>query len=154
VNRLLPLAILLFAWSARPSAQLIGSCSPLAARSPQNVKELRGVVVDENLAVVPKVRVQLQIRKGRYFRDLDVAETDLNGQFSFENKGRSQYRLVFTPLVGLCPATIPVTYSKEGFKGLRLKLPVAATGTCPQYCETRLKVEEMTGREGREWGTL
>jgi len=129
---------------------MIGSCPPVAVRPPQKIKELRGVVVDENLAVIPRVKVRLQVRDGRDFCDIEVVETDPNGRFSFEDHTPGQYRLVFKAFAGLCPATIPVSYSKEGLKGLRLTLPASATDTCPQYCESRLKIEEMTGREGRE----
>ncbi|MFZ3341817.1 MAG: carboxypeptidase-like regulatory domain-containing protein [Terriglobales bacterium] len=150
MNRLLPLAILLFAWNARPSAQLVGSCPPVAARSPQKIAELRGVVVDETLAVVSNVKVELQARHGRDFRDIEVTETDPTGRFSFKARDPGQYRLVFVGPKGFCPATIPVTYSKAGLKGIRLTLPIGASDTCPQYCESRLRIEEMPGREGRE----
>jgi hypothetical protein len=144
------LALLFFAFIIQLSGQLVGSCPSSSARSPQDIKELRGVVVDENLAVVPKVKVKLQVPVGQDFHDVALIETDRSGQFSFEGNGPGQYRLVFAGLVGLCPATIPVRYGKTGLKGIRLTLPVAATDTCPQYCEGRLKIEEMSGREGRE----
>jgi len=136
--------------SVRPSGQLVGPCPPVAERQPERINELRGVVVDEILGVAPKVLVKLQVPKGRDFRDIGATETDSNGRFSFAVRHRGTYRLVFSGRVGLCRATIPVTYSKTGLKGIRLTLPTAATDTCPQYCESRLKVEEMTGREGHE----
>ncbi|MGO9087105.1 MAG: carboxypeptidase-like regulatory domain-containing protein [Candidatus Sulfotelmatobacter sp.] len=142
--------MLTLVWSVRPSGQMVGSCPPTAARSPQKITELRGVVVDENLAVVPKVKVRLQARDGRDLRDIEVIETDPTGRFSFEAHDPGQYRLVFVGPKGFCPATIPVRYSKTGLKGIRLTLPIGASDTCPQYCESRLKIEEMTGREGRE----
>lgn len=130
--------------------QIIGSCPPSPARSPQEIQELRGVVVDENLAVIPRVKVNLQVLDGQAFRDIGSIETDSTGRFGFAAQHLGKYRLVFSGPTGLCPATIPVTYSNAGLKGIRLTLPVAATDTCPQFCESRLKIVEMTGREGRE----
>jgi hypothetical protein len=141
--------LLLFAWTAQPGGQLIGSCPPSLARNPHDIKEPRGVVVDENLAVIPKVKVKLQVPEGQDFHDIGLVETDRLGQFNFEGHRPGQYRLVFAGPVRLCPATIPVRYGKTGLKGIRVTLPVAATDTCPQYCEGRLKIEEMTGLEGK-----
>ncbi len=75
---------LLFASSLLSAAQRIGPCPPSTPRSTQNVSELRGVVVDENLAVVPKVKVRLQVPEGKDFRDTSATETDPTGQFSFK----------------------------------------------------------------------
>ena len=144
------LAFLLLSLSIRMGGQFIGSCPPSPARRPQDIQALRGVVVDENLAVVPKVKVRLQARNRRDFRDIEVIETDPTGRFGFEAHDPGQYRLVFVGPKGFCTATIPVRYSKTGLKGIRLTLPIGASDTCPQYCESRLKIEEMTGREGRE----
>jgi hypothetical protein len=141
--------LLLFACSVLSSGQRVGTCPLGAPRSPQAVKELRGVVVDETSAVVPKVRIKLQVPDGREFREIAARETDISGQFSFEDYPSGNYRLVFAA-PGFSPATIPVRYSKTGFKGIRLTLPVAASDSCPQDWDSRLKVEEMTGREGRE----
>ncbi|MGP8095404.1 MAG: carboxypeptidase-like regulatory domain-containing protein [Candidatus Sulfotelmatobacter sp.] len=107
------------------------------------------MVVDENSAVIPKVKVRLQVPDGKDFRDIGGTETDATGRFSFEPRRPGQYRLVFRP-VGFCPAEIPVRYSAAGLKGIRLTLPVAPSDSCPQDCDRNLKVEEMTGREGRE----
>jgi hypothetical protein len=149
VKSLFLLAVLFLAWSIRSSGQLVGSCPPTPLRSPQDVSEIRGVVVDKNIAVIPKIKVKLQVPRSTDFRDVALAETDLTGRFSFEKQPPGQYVLVFTAPAGFCSATIPVNYSKRGFKGIRLTLPVGATDTCPQYCESGLKVEEMTGLEGR-----
>jgi hypothetical protein len=130
---------------------MIGSCPPTADRKPQAIRELKGVVIDENLAVVPNVKVQLQVRNGRSSLDLEAVETDLTGRFSFQTHAVGQYRLVFTGVHGFCRAMIPVSYAKHGFNGLQLKLPTAASDTCPQYCESRVKIAEMSGREGREY---
>ncbi len=143
-------AFVLFASSLLSSGQLVGDCPPIAPRSPVSVNELRGVVVDVNMAVVPEEKVKLQILNGKEFRDAESAETDANGQFSFATRRAGQYRLVFSGRVGLCTATIPIKLLEGGLKGMRLTLPVAATDTCPDYCEKRMKVEEMTGREGHE----
>jgi len=142
-------ALILFACTVQPRAQLIGSCPPSSTRSSRDIKELRGGVVDENLAVIPKVKVRLQVPDGKDFRDIELIETDRSGQFNFESHRPGRYRLVFAASVGFCPATIPVRYGKTGLKGIRLILPVAATDTCPQYCESRLKIEEMSGLEGK-----
>lgn len=144
------LLFMLFAWGLLSSGQRIGPCPPNPPRSPQNIQELRGVVVDENSAVIPKVKVRLQVSDGKDFRDIGATETDPTGRFSFEAQPSGNYRLVFAGLLGLCRATIPVRYSKAGFKGIRLTLPVAASDSCSQDCESKLKVEEMSGREGRE----
>jgi len=150
VKRLFLLLFLLSASGLPSSGQRIGPCLPSPPRSPQNIMELRGVVVDENSAVIPRVKVRLQVPNGKDFRDVAATETDPIGQFSFETQPSGNYRLVFAGLSGFCRATIPVRYSKAGFKGIRLTLPVAASDSCPRDCDSRLKVEEMTGREGRE----
>ena len=75
------LAFLFFALIIQLSGQLVGSCPSNSARSPQDIKELRGVVVDENLAVVPKVKVKLQVPVGQDFHDVALIETDRSGQF-------------------------------------------------------------------------
>ncbi|MFI5072374.1 MAG: carboxypeptidase-like regulatory domain-containing protein [Terriglobales bacterium] len=146
------LSVLILACSARQNAQMIGPCPSHADpdRKPQAIKTLKGVVIDENTGVVPKVKVQLQVRNGQNFHDLEAVETDMTGGFTFEKHAVGQYRLVFTGPAGFCPATIPVSYSNQGFNGLQLTLPTAASDTCPEYCESRLKIGEMTGREGRE----
>jgi hypothetical protein len=141
---------LLFASSLLSAAQRIGPCPPSTPRSTQNVSELRGVVVDENLAVVPKVKVRLQVPEGKDFRDTSATETDPTGQFSFKAQPIEGSRLVFASPPGLCSATIPVRYSKAGLKGIRLTLPVAASDSCLRDCDSKWRVEEMTGREGRE----
>ena len=130
--------------------QFIGSCPPSPVRRLQDIQALRGVVVDENLAVIPKVKVKIQVPDGKYFRDIGLVETDSTGRFNFVPQHSGRYRLVFAGPLGFCSATIPVQYLKSGFKGIRVTLPVVATDTCSQYCESRLKIEEMTGREGRE----
>jgi hypothetical protein len=106
--------------------------------------------VDENLAVIPKVKVELQAPDGRDFRAVVGGETDATGQFHFGRQRPGKYLVVFTGPRGFCQAAIPLPYSKVGLKGMRLTLAVAASDSCPQDCESRLKVEEMTGREGRE----
>ncbi len=146
------LSVLILACSARQNAQMIGPRPPTADpdRRPQAINTLKGVVIDENTAVIPRVKVQLQVRNGRSFHEVEAVETDMTGRFTFEKHAVGQYRLVFTGIAGLCPATIPVSYSNQGFNGLQLTLPTAASDTCPEYCESRVKVGEMTGREGRE----
>jgi hypothetical protein len=98
------------------------------------------VVVDENLALVPKVKVILQTSDGKDFRDIGATETDPNGRFGFEAQPFGNYRFVFAAR-GFSPSTILIRYSKAGFKGIRLTLPVAVSDSCPQ---DPLKVEEMT----------
>jgi hypothetical protein len=144
------LLFLLFGWSSISSGQRIGSCPPSPPRSSQNIRELMGVVVDENLAVIPKVKVRLQVPNGEDFRDIAVTDTDSTGSFRFQAQSLGNHRLVFAGPKGFSSVTIPVRYSKAGFEGMRLTLPVAASDSCPQDCDSKLKVEEMTGREGRE----
>ena len=143
------LSMLILICCARQEGQRIGSCPPAAQRKPQGVKELKSVIIDENLAIIPKVKVQLQERNGDSFRDLEIVETDSSGRFNFERSNWNNYRLAITRF-GFCPAMIPLNHSKLGFKGIRLTLPIAASDTCPEYCEKRLKIGKMTGREGRE----
>jgi hypothetical protein len=106
--------------------------------------------VDENLAVIPKVKVELQAPDGQDFPAVVGVETDTTGQFHFGRQRPGRYLVVFTGPRGFCQAAIPLLYSKAGLKGMRLTLPVAASDSYPQNCKSRLKVEEMTGREGRE----
>ncbi len=143
-------AILLLGLGLRAGGQITGSCPPSRASGPWNVQALHGVVVDQNLAVVPKLKVRLQVQDGQDFRDIGSGETDATGRFDFAPRHAGEYRLVFAGGHGLCPAAVLVKQSKSGFRGIRLTLPIAASDTCPSYCESRLKIEEMTGREGRE----
>jgi hypothetical protein len=106
------------------------------------------VVVDRNVAVIPRVKVKLQTPEGENFREVGATETDATGRFSFKAPASGNYRLAFAGPLGFCPAAIPIEYSKAGLKGIRLMLPVAATDSCD--CESKVKVDEMTGREGRE----
>jgi len=129
------------------SGQRIGPCPPSPPRSAVDVKELKGVVVDENLAVIPKVTIKLQVSDGDGIRDIATTETDAVGQFRFGAQPFGKYYLAFKA-PNFCPATIPIRYSRTGLKGVRLTLPVAASDSCPQDCDTKVKVEEMTGREG------
>ena len=144
------LLFLLFAGSLLSRGQRVGPCSPSPGRSPEDIKEFRGVVVDQNLAVIPKVKVRVQVPDGKDFRDIGATETDPNGRFDFEARPSGNYRLAFAGPAGFCSAAIPVRYSKRGLKGMRLILPVAASDTCPDDCDSRLKIEEMTGHEGHE----
>ena len=78
------LAILFLSLSVRMAGLFIGKCPTNPPRkSSQKIQELQGVVVDENLAVIPKVAVKLQVPDGRNFRDLESVETDLIGRFGF-----------------------------------------------------------------------
>jgi hypothetical protein len=149
LKRSFSLLCLMFACGVPSSGQRIGPCPSADARSPEKIKEPRGVVVDENFAVVPKVKVRLQVPDGKDFRNIEATETDPTGHFSFDVHSSRDYRLVFTGPRGFCPATIPVAYSKTGLKGIRVTLPTAATDTCSDYCDSKLKVEGMTGRERR-----
>ena len=126
------LPFLLFASSLLSGAQRIGPCPPSTPRTPQDVNELRGVVVDQTSAVVPKVKVRLQVPAGKGFRDIATSETGPAGRFGFESQPSGNYRLVFAGPLGFCDATIPVRYSKQGFAGIQLTLPTAASDSCPQ----------------------
>jgi Carboxypeptidase regulatory-like domain len=110
-------------WSLLSGGQRIDPCPPSLEQSPQNIKELRGVVVDENLAVIPKVKVELQAPDGRDFRVVAGVETDATGQFHFGRQRPGKYLIVFTGPRGFCRAAIPLLYSKVGLKGMRLLLP-------------------------------
>ncbi len=90
------------------------------------------MVVDENSAVVPKVKIKLQVPDGKEFRDIAATETDPNGRFVFEAQPAGDYRLVFAGVPRFSPAAIPVRYSTTGFKGLRVTLPVATSDSCQQ----------------------
>jgi hypothetical protein len=144
------LLFLLFASGLQSTGQRIGSCPPNPPRSPQNIQELKGVFVDENSTVIPRVKVILQVAQDKNFRDIGTTESSPTGQFSFQDQPPGDYRFRTSGLPGFCQVTIPVRYSTEGFKGIRLTLPVAASDSCPQYCDRKVNVEEMTGLEGRE----
>jgi len=150
VRSQLLLSLLLLTSTALAGVQLIGTCPPIPPRSPKDVKELRGVVIDENLAVVPKGKVLLQIQAGDKFRDVAAVETDSTGRYRFASQRQGNYRLVFSGFKGLCRAEIPIRYTNKGLRGMRLTLPAAASDTCPQYCERGLKIAEMSGTEGRQ----
>jgi hypothetical protein len=94
--------LLLFAEALLSSAQRIGRCPANAPRDAERLRELRGVVVDRNLAVIPKVKIRLQVPEGEDFREVEATETDPTGRFSFKAKPSENYRLVFTGPLGFC----------------------------------------------------
>jgi hypothetical protein len=149
VKRSTLVAFLFFLSVIRPNGQVVGSDPPRPTRGPHDVKELAGVVVDRNLAVIPNVKVTLQIFSGRALHNVASVSTDLMGRFIFECQRPGRYRLTLVGPTGFCPAKIDVKYSNTGFKGIRVTLPVVASDTGPEYCESRLKIEELTGSEGR-----
>ena len=142
-------SFLLFSWTVLASGQRIGECPASTPRSLQKVKELRGVVIDENFARIQRVKVSLQVLDGKSFREIELAETDSIGRFNFEPRPNRSYRLVFTAPY-FCTATIPVEYSKAGLKGLRVTLPVIPSDSCFSDCENKIKIEEVTGQEDRQ----
>ena len=150
MNRTSLLLFFLFAWGLLSGGQRIGPCPPNPPRSPQKIQELKGVFIDENSAVIPRVKVTLQVAQEKDFRDIGTTESGPTGQFSLQDQPPGDYRFKTSGPPGFCRVTIPVRYSTEGFKGVRLTLPVAASDSCPQYCDRKVKVEEMNGREGRE----
>ena len=86
------LLVLLFSWGALSSGQKVGSCPPNTSRSLQSLQELKGVFVDENLAVIPRVKVILQVPEDKDFRDIGATESGPTGQFSFQDLPTGNYR--------------------------------------------------------------
>ena len=124
-------------------AQIVGTCPPSSVRAPVEVRHLRGLLVDPKLAVIPAARITLQKSSGNGFRDLQFIETDRLGRFDFGRIEHGSYRLKFEPPQGLCRALVAVRVSGKGWRGIRMTVPVAATDTCPAYCDDRVKIEEI-----------
>jgi Carboxypeptidase regulatory-like domain len=72
------------------------------------------VVVDENSAVIPKVKVRLQVPDGKDLRDIEATETDPTGQFSFEAQPSGNYRLVFAGPKGSAMRRLQLGIRKPG----------------------------------------
>ena len=141
--RRVAIVALLFLVPVVAYAQIVGTCPPSSVRASVDVRHLRGLLVDPNLAVIPAARITLQKSSGNDFRDLKFIETDQLGRFDFGRIEHGSYRLKFEPLQGLCRALVAVRVSGKGWRGIRMTVPVAATDTCPAYCDDRVKIEEI-----------
>lgn len=142
MKRLLQVALFCFALSIGARGQLVGTCAPIASRPAENLSRIRGVLVDQNLAVIPNVKVSLQRSDGGTLGDLASVNTDQAGRFDLGHRPAGLYRLTFAAPPGFCRPSVPIRSTRRGWKGMRVTVPVAASDTCPQYCEDRLKVEE------------
>jgi hypothetical protein len=136
-------ALLSLACGAPLRGQRIGDCPPSSHGRLIEVKSLRGVVADPIWAVIPKVQVTLQERSGEMFRDIRSVATDGEGKFDFGRIAPGRYRLTFAGPRGFCRLTIPVLLSAKGWAGFKLALPIAASDTCPGYCEESSRFEEL-----------
>ena len=122
--------------------QFVGDC-PLSNWShPIWVKSVEGVVTDGTGAVIPKVQISLQAKKGNRFVDVEEFQTDSAGEFSSRAHQNGEYRLVLAGPKGFCKLSLPIWISEKGWSGFRLILPVEATDTCA-HCEERARIQEM-----------
>ncbi|HWX92212.1 MAG TPA: carboxypeptidase-like regulatory domain-containing protein [Terriglobales bacterium] len=86
------------------------------------VRRIRGIVVDENGAVIPKAKVVL--RKGKPERIVAMAhhQTDSVGRFQF-NAPKGRYEAVVDKM-GLKQQFVPVAISSKGAPGFKVVMTV------------------------------
>ena len=112
-----------------------------ARRQTIKVSHIRGVVADENRAVIRRVKVTLQKAKSDGFEDVASLETNDVGRFDFSNVPEGKYRLVFRS-PGFCFAEVPVETSKTGWDAFWLTMTVAVMDSL-EPCDDKYKVEEL-----------
>jgi carboxypeptidase family protein len=143
VNRLLSAALLLtgcfvsvfsFAQSTQPE-------NGLAPRQSIKVSHIRGVVADENRAVIRRVKVALQKAKGDGWVDVEKLEANGVGRFDFSSVSAGKYRLIFQS-PGFCPASIPVEVLSTGWDAFWLTMTVAAMDS-NLPCDDKYKAENL-----------
>ena len=88
------------------------------------------------------VAVTLQEPNGDSFRDVKSLATDGTGKFDFGKVAAGKYRMVFSGPRGFCHVTVPSKLSEKGWGGFKLVLPVAASDSCPEDCDERVKIDE------------
>ena len=137
--RQLLITILLSVMARGSAAQVLCDPNEHSTREPIKVTAIRGTIVDQNKAVIPKVRVLVRNGHGK---QVAVLETSSTGIFTAPNTKRGKYELDITGPKGFCRVVIPVGVSKHGWNAFQLELPVSASDTCPSYCERRYGVEK------------
>jgi hypothetical protein len=78
----LPLALFLLTTGLAANGQMIGNCPQIKPRRAQAVRRPRGVLVDQNLAVIPKAKVILQRPNKGKFDEIASLETDQPGKIA------------------------------------------------------------------------
>ncbi len=136
------LAILAGSLGMTLSPQFVGDCPASKWDHPIWVKSVTGVVTDATGAVIPKVQIVLQAKKGKTLADVEEVQTDSMGISSRAHE-TGEYRLVVAGPKGFCRLSLPVWISEKGWSGFTLTLPVTATDTCQAYCDERARIEEI-----------
>jgi hypothetical protein len=137
------LAILTGSLGMTSSPQFVGDCPASNWDHPIWVKSVVGVVTDASGAVIPKVQIVLQAKKGKTLVDVEEIQTDSMGKFSSRAHQTGEYRLLVAGPKGFCKVSLPVWISGKGWSGFTLTLPVTATDTCQAYCDERARIEEV-----------
>jgi len=143
VRHFIATAVMVGGIAMTASSQFVGDCPPANWNHPIWVKSLAGVVTDATGAVIPKVRLVLQAKKGKSLVEVEDLETDSAGKFSSRAHAAGEYRLVTSGPKGFCRLSFTVWISDKGWSEFTLVLPVAATDTCQSYCDERARIEEM-----------
>jgi len=90
---------------------------------PIKVKSIRGIVLDENDAVIPNAQVEIRRVGGDKVVDVTKSATDSVGRFQYDaTKGR--YQLTIRAR-GFREEAVPIEISKNGWPSFRVTLTVA-----------------------------
>ena len=89
------------------------------------VQKIRGIVVDENGAVIAKVQIEVRPATGQDTVAVAKGWTDAEGRFQFDVSG-GRYGVVFR-MRGFKEETLPVLVSRRGAPGFKMALKVERT---------------------------
>jgi Carboxypeptidase regulatory-like domain len=89
---------------------------------PIKVKAIRGIVVDENDAVIPNAQVEIRRVNGDKVVEVAKSATDSVGRFQYDaTKGNYQLNIRAR---GFRQETVPLEISKKGWPGFKVLLTV------------------------------
>ena len=120
-----PLLFLLIATNfARPQERLPELVFPIAnATQTTRVRTVRGIVVEEQGAVIPKAEIALQrVRAGRTV-GIAKTETDSEGRFQL-SVAKGRYQVVVRAL-GFKDERLPIEISPNGMAGFKVEMKVS-----------------------------
>jgi hypothetical protein len=90
---------------------------------PIKVQTIRGIVVDENDAVIPNAQVEIHRVDGNQVVEVTKNATDSVGRFQYD-AAKGKYRLTIRAK-GFREEIVPLEISKKGWPGFKLTLTVA-----------------------------
>ena len=106
------------------------------------VSHIRGYLADPiEGKIIPHAVIALQEKKAGVFVDVQSIESNQRGEFDFGKESSGIYQLVASAR-GFCLIAFPIRVSKKGWPGLRVALPIRATGPSWGSCRG-LKVERL-----------